>query len=154
MNSEKSTERTSPPCKRRGVHFSAKSNLVPCEPPSTAECEKWWYTADEQAHHKEILLQDILAARRLLAVTSTQGLTDGHIHHFLGMEQYLLSPEFARRAIQDKRRHTSLIISQQGRWQEQELCEISTTSSRLARERAYVSAANNWAMSKERGVQP
>ena len=137
--------------KNRGVLFS--QDLVYIEPslqPNSLEQDKMWYSGEEILHHKNILIQDVRAAERLLSTQVAQGLPkDQLLPNILGIETFL-SPEIARRALLDKQRHVNMIIAQQWNLQEQDLCSLSVNSSWLTCERSRLSAASYWDMSDDR----
>ena len=131
---------------RSSVQFSRTSFMVWVEP-ATPQIDRSTIDARRRSQ-QESLLQDIQAARSVLATNPTRKLNDDQIPLILGL-QVFLSPEYARQALLDKRRHLNLILGQQGRLREEDLCALSMESSRMACERAHISAKNCWAMAHD-----
>lgn len=130
---------------RRSVTFSGESSCIQYSTAHSEETKKW-LSQHEQSTQRQALVQDIRAARTLLATTPAQGNLGDNIAQFLGIEAFL-SPGFARQALLDKRRHILLILSQQGRLHAQELSDRSAASSKLSSRRAHLSAVRYWEMS-------
>ena len=129
---------------RHSVRFSRTSSLIRIEPASQDTRNR-----NDAMRQQENLLRDIRAARTILAANPpNQNLTDDQIPMVLGLEIFL-SPGVARQRLHVRRQQLNLILDQQARLQEDDLCALSMASSRLTCEKAHVSAEAYWETSSD-----
>ena len=130
--------------RKRSVSFSDTSSAILIEPSSQATA-----SSNDVESQRENLLRDIRVARILLAANPNQDIEEDHIPLVLGLEMFL-SPHIMKKTDLNRRRHLNLILAQQDRLPEDDLCALSMASSRMARQKAHISAKTYW-RTKRRG---
>ena len=97
------------------------------------------YTHEDINQFTQAIIGDALRLRTTPVIEMEEDI----LYECVGLENFLLSQNVARRVATNKRRHANLILQGQGYYSKEALAQLGRMSSSWARDRAQVNAARN-----------
>ena len=126
----------------KSVSFSptSKMALFPCK--SKAELKSTWYSEEEKAQFKRLLVRKAAEVARMLDDETPDHLvTEEDMCETVGMENYL-NPRLCRIVRLQRKRHAQTLVYAQGQCDPALLARVSEQSSLRSREQALQRASN------------